>query len=253
MYRNKNNKLLFKPPLPIKELRNEAKKQLEALLISFKAKNKVVTRNKNKIKVKDKTIEQIALTPRGQLHKETIYGKRQQYVAKEEKIGSKFSIEKIKQVAKQSYREALLLRLLEFNGEPKKAFGGKNALSKNPVYIDDAKTITVPEKVKIVNKETNYTIRKDITHELKIEKVIDVGIRKILEERLKEYDGDKKKAFSNLNEKPIWLNKERGICVKRVKINGVSNVEALHYKKDHNGILILDSNGNKQAVGLWLY
>ncbi len=35
----------------------------------------------------------IELTPRGQLHKETVYGKYQYYVNKEEKIGTKFDID----------------------------------------------------------------------------------------------------------------------------------------------------------------
>ena len=35
----------------------------------------------------------------------------------------------------------------------------------------------MPEKVKLVWKEDNYTIRKDISPALKIEKVIDVGIK----------------------------------------------------------------------------
>ncbi|MCD4747600.1 MAG: type II CRISPR RNA-guided endonuclease Cas9, partial [Bacteroidales bacterium] len=250
LHRDKNNKLLFNAPIPVNELRDEAKKHLDSILISFKAKNKVVTRNKNKIKIKGKDTykEKIELTPRGQLHKETVYGKIQQYVSKEEKIGIKFNLEKIKQVAKQSYSEALLMRLAEFDGDPKKAFGGKNAPSKSPIYIDDAKTIKVPEKIKLVWKEDNYTIRKDISHDLKLDKVIDIGIRKILQNRLDEFNGVSKKAFSNLDENPIWLNKEKGISIKRVTISGVSNAEALHYKKDHNGNFILDESGKKQAV-----
>jgi CRISPR-associated endonuclease Csn1 len=250
LHRDKNNKLVFNPPMPLSEFRMQSKTKLENILISFKAKNKVVTRNKNKIKVKGKGKykEKIEFTPRGTLHKETVYGRIERYETKEEKIGTKFNLEKIKQVAKQSYREALLVRLLEFEGDPKKAFGGKNAPSKNPVFIDAAKTIEVPEKVKVVWKEINYTIRKDISPELKLDKVIDVGIRNILQNRLKEFEEDAKKAFTNLEENPIWLNKEKGISIKRVTISGVNNVEALHHKKDHNGNFILDENGNKQAV-----
>ncbi len=250
LHRNEKGKLLFKPPIPINEFRTEAKKHLESILISFKAKNKVVTRNKNKIKVKgkDNYKTKVELTPRGKLHKETVYGKIEQYKTGEEKIGTKFDLAKIKQVAKQLYREALLTRLAEFEGNPKKAFGGKNAPSKRPIYIDEAKTVELPEKVKLVWKEENYTIRKDITPDLKIDKVIDVGIKKILQKRLQEFDGDPKKAFVNLDENPICINKEKGITVKRVTISGVSNAEALHHKKDHNGNLILDENGNKQAV-----
>ena len=259
LYRDKNNKLLFKPPLPLSEFRNESKKHLEKILISFKAKNKVVTRNKNKIKIKgkDNTKTKIELTPRGQLHKETVYGKIGRYKANYEKVGTKFDLAKIKKVAKQSYREALLIRLAEFDGNPEKAFGGKNAPSKNPIPVSnvsvslshaDNSTEFVPEKIKVVWQEDNYTIRKDISPDLKIEKVIDVGVKRILQRRLEGFENKPKEAFSNLDENPIWLNKEKGISIKRVTISGVSNAEALHHKKDHNGNLILDQNGMKQPV-----
>ena len=254
LYRDKNGKLLFIPPMTLGEFRTEAKKHLESILISYKAKNKVVTRNKNYIKGKDEP--QITLTPRGQLHKETIYGKIDRYITKEEKIGSSFDRNKINNVAKQSYREALLARLAEFDNNSKKAFTGKNALNKNPIYIKSIGVTqnrietnnTVPEKVKLVYKEAVYTIRKDITPDLKIDKVIDAGIKRVLQKRIDEFNGDEKKAFSNLDETPIWLNKEKGISIKRVTISGVSNVEALHYKKDHNGKFIEYEDGNKKPV-----
>jgi len=248
LFRNKKGKLIFIPPMPIGKFREESKKHLESILISFKAKNKVVTRNKNKIKGKDKFITKVELTPRGQLHKETIYGKSSKYTTKIEKIGGKFDLDRISLVAKKNYREALLLRLEEFKGDAKKAFTGKNSLSKNPVFVDESKKSTVPEKVKLVFVEDIYTIRKDITPDLKIDKIVDVGVKKVLQNRLNEFGGDAKKAFVNIEENPIWLNKEKGISIKRATITGVNNVEALHYKKDHNGKPILDKNGNKQAV-----
>ena len=83
---------------------------------------------------------------------------------------------------------------------------------------------------------------------MKIDKVVDVQIRKVLEARLKEYNGDSAKAFSNLDENPIWLNKEKGISIKRVTITGISNAVALHSKKDKDGNYILNEDGTKQAV-----
>ena len=248
LYRNDKGKLLFKPPFLLNEFRAEAKKHLENTLISIKAKNKVVTQNINTTKKKSGTNKKIQLTPRGQLHLETVYGSQKQYAVKEEKVGASFTEGVILAVSNQKYRNALLQRLQEFKGDAKKAFTGKNALTKNPIYLDEAKTIAVPEKVKTVILETIYTIRKEITPDLKLDKVIDVGVRRVLEKRLEDFKGDAKKAFSNLDENPIWLNKEKGISIKRVTISGISNAEALHSKKDKNGNLILDKNGNKQAV-----
>ncbi|MGE0567741.1 MAG: type II CRISPR RNA-guided endonuclease Cas9 [Bacteroidia bacterium] len=248
LYRNENGKLLFKPPFEIQEFRIEAKKHLENTLISIKAKNKVVTQNINTTKKKNGTNKKMQLTPRGQLHLETIYGSQKKHEVKEEKVGANFTEEKILTVTNQKYKNALLQRLQEFKGDAKIAFTGKNALIKNPIYINEAKTFAVPEKVKTVVLETTYKIRKEISPDLKLDKVIDVGVRKVLENRLAEFNGDAKKAFGNLEENPIWLNKEKGIAIKRVTISGISNAEALHSKKDKNGKLILDENGNKQAV-----
>ena len=248
LYRDNNGKLKFKPPMPLNELRKEAKKHLEETLVSIKAKNKVVTRNTNKTKTKNGPKQIVQQTPRGQLHLETVYGKIKQYETKEESVNASFDMEKIQTVANKAYREALLKRLQEFNNDPKKAFTGKNTLEKNPLYLDSLHTDKVPSKVKLVSFVDVYTIRKPIDKDLKIDKVVDVQIRKVLEARLKEYNGDSAKAFSNLDENPIWLNKEKGISIKRVTITGISNAVALHSKKDKDGNYILNEDGTKQAV-----
>lgn len=260
LYRDSHGKLRFKPPIPLDEFRAEAKRQLENTLISIKAKNKVVTRNINKAKNSvttettdkngdKKTIKgQLAKTPRGQLHLETVYGYSKKYVTQEEKVNASFSEEKIKTVANKHYREALFARLKQFDGDTKKAFTGKNSPDKNPIWLDVTHIEKVPEKVKTVHFEYIYTIRKEVSPDLKIDKVVDKHIKTILENRLKEFNGDTKKAFSNLDENPIWLNKEKGIAIKRVTITGISNAIALHDKRDKDGNLILDSDGKTQPV-----
>ena len=243
--KNGNKKGSLKFNMPYTNFKNDVKQALNGILISQKANNKVVTKNKNKIKGKDKYQE--TLTPRGSLHKETVYGSSQYYQTQEEKIGTKFDEAKIKQVAKKSYREALLKRLEEFENNPKKAFGGKNRPAKNPVLGENGKPL--PKKVKIQWLEKRYTIRKPIDKDLKVEKIIDKGIKKILQERLDEFEGDKKKAFANLDENPIWFNEEKGIAIKRVTIEGMKNVESLGVKKDHLGNKITDENGKEISSG----
>lgn len=238
---------------PLKNIRAEAKKHLEEVLISHKAKNKVVTKNINKTKVKGGQKSKVELTPRGQLHKETIYGSAKFLQTKEEKVSAKFDFKTINKVQNAQYREALLKRLNEFDGDAKKAFSGKNTISKNPVYLVSEKKDILPETVTLAWFETGFTIRKLVNPEnfkdyKNIEKVIDKKIRDILTDRLKEFNGNAKEAFSDLDKNPIWLNKEKGISIKTVTITGVSNAEALHYKKDHLGKEILDENGNKIPV-----
>ena len=243
LYRDKNNKLRFIPPMPLGEFRVEARRHLENVLISIKAKNKVVTRNVNITCGSDgKTHRTVQLTPRGQLHNETVYGHRRQCIVKEEKVGSAFNKEKINTVSNPQFREVLLRRYAEF-GDAKKAFTGKNSLDKNPIYLNDDHTKQVPQNVKTVTFEEVFTIRKPIDKDLNIDKVVDARIREILQQRLSEYGDDAKKAFANLDENPIWLNRERGIAIKRVTIYGVSNAIALHDRRDMQGNKILKSNG----------
>lgn len=276
LYRDKNGRLRFNPPMPLDEFRAEAKRQLENILVSIKAKNKVVTRNINKAKnnvtseVVDKdghkkTIKgQLTLTPRGQLHNDTIYGRVKQYKTNDEKVGGSFDAAKIATVASKRYRDALAVRLAMFGGDAKKAFTGKNSLDKNPIFLDELHTEHVPSRVKTVTFENVYTIRKDVSYDnfgksgnkkldkdgviKALNKIIDKKTRDILIKRFEEYNFDAQQAFSNLDENPIWLNKEKGIQIKRVTISGVSNAEALHQKHDHHGQLILDKNSQSQPV-----
>lgn len=243
-----NYKKVFKEPIP--NFRKEAKEHLESIFVSHKAKNKVVTRNKNKIKAKKGHKTFIELTPRGQLHKETVYGKYKSPKVKMQRINARFDEEMISKVATKKHRELLMQRLKENDMDSKKAFAGKNALSKNPIFLDKNQTIEIPVEVKTVVYESDFSIRKEVSpdnfkNERQIVKVLDARVRKILLNRFKEHNKDANKAFSNLDENPIWLNKEKGIKVKRVKISGVTNATPLHTKKDHFGNKILDENGNE--------
>ena len=264
LYRDQKGKLRFKPPMP--NFREEAKKHLSSTLVSFKASSKVATWNKNKVKLKNKKEHiQKTLTPRGQLHKETVYGKIKQNVTREVPVNAKLTKELALKVARQVERQALLNRLSEFGDDPKKAFAGKNSINKNPIYLNGGAE-TLSPKVKLVEQEDQFTIRKEINHdnfknEKSLEKIIDVGAKRAMQKRLAEFDGDAKAAFSNLEDNPIWLKEplertewanpekpkrhELGIPLKRVSITGVKNAEVLHSKRGVGGELILDDEGKE--------
>ncbi|MBR5189834.1 MAG: type II CRISPR RNA-guided endonuclease Cas9, partial [Paludibacteraceae bacterium] len=248
LHRASDGHLLFNPPMPLGEFRAEARRHLSDILVSIKAKNKVVTRNVNTTKTKGGVNKKVELTPRGRLHEETIYGRLQEYETSFVKVGAAMTLEQIRLVANAREREALLTRLCEFGGDAKKAFTGKNSLEKNPIYLDAHQTEKLADKVKCVKLVERYTIRKDITPDLKLDKVVDAGVRSVLQHRIDEFGGDAKKAFANLDENPIYLNKEKGIKIKRVAIYGVSNAVALHDKHDKDGRLVLDAEGKKQSV-----
>lgn len=274
LYRDLHGKLRFIPPMPLNEFRAEAKRQLENTLISIKAKNKVVTRNINKAKNNviseiidkegnKKTVKgQLTLTPRGQLHEETVHGVIKRYAPEKVKINAHFGESKIKCVVDKRYKCALLDRFLKYEKDPKRAFAGKNSLDKNPVWLNESHTEKVPNEVVLF--EFVYTKRKEVSYEnfgksgnkkldkegviKALNKIIDKKTRDILIKRFEEYGFDAQTAFSNLTENPIWLNQEKGIAIKRVTITGISNGEPLHDKRDKDGNLILDEKGNKQPV-----
>lgn len=234
---------VFNPPIPLPVFRAEVKDALESTLVSIKAKNKVVTRNVNKSQGQAGQNVQSTLTPRGLLHKEQIYGKRLLCDTTFVSVGSKLTADIIETVAKPAERNALRARLQEYGGDSKKAFAGKNSIDKNPIYIDDMHTIPVPEKVKCVQFKTVFSIRKTIGPDLKLDKVADVKVKALLQTRLDEFLGNANKAFSDLENNPIWLNKEKGIRIKRVTIFENFDLTAIHSKYDKDGKPILDTYG----------
>lgn len=240
--RDGNGHLRFKSPIE-PNFRSEAKRHLEMILVSIKAKNKVVTRNTNTTKSKNGNRKKIQLTPRGALHKETVYGCINILRTKPMTVGSKMTAEEIAKVQNPSYRKALQTRLDAFGGDPKKAFTGKNSLEKNPIWLDEKRSQCVPDTVTIQWYEPQPVIRKLVDKDLKIDKVLDLGVRRLLEDRLNEFGGDAAKAFSNLENNPIWLNREKGIKIKRVTIAENYELKPLHHKHDKDGKMLLDADG----------
>ena len=228
---------VFNPPMPYDELRAEVKDALENILVSHKAKNKVMTRNVNRTKKKGGFNEKVELTPRGALHKESVYGKLLRYETIDVTVNGKMTADIVATVSKKEEREALMARLQANGNDPKKAFAGKNAPAKNPIYLDAAHSRMLPPKVKCTRWAVSYKLRKPVDQNLTISKVVDSRIRKLLEQRIEEFGGDVKTAFQNLDMNPIWLNEEKRIPVRTVTIAENFDLSALHDKRDKNGEL----------------
>lgn len=242
--KDENNKRYFISP--IDNFRTEAKKAIENILVSFKTKNKVVTKNTNKTKIRNGYNHKTQLTPRGQLHKETVYGKSKRIAAKPTKLNSKFPLNQIDLIIDTTQRNLVANHLEKYENNPSIAFNSKT-LKKDPLIFEGDKL----SEVKCY--EEFYTIRKEINPDnfkniKSIEKVVDTKIKQLLIDRLNSFNGNAKQAFSDLDKNPIWQNKNKNIAIKRVTISGVSNVEPLHNKKDHFGRFILNKNGKKEPV-----
>ncbi len=172
------------------------------------------------------------------MHKETVYGSSLRPLNKPIKLNNKFNIETVNLIIDKKEREAVIAHLSKYENNCDVAFSTKT-LKNDPIQlnVEPLKEVKCFEKI--------FTIRKPITPDLKLDKVIDEGVRNALENRLNEFNGNAKEAFSNLEENPIWLNKEKGISIKRVTITGVNVAIPLHYKKDHLGEEITNDNGDK--------
>ncbi|MBO4233785.1 type II CRISPR RNA-guided endonuclease Cas9 [Riemerella anatipestifer] len=241
-----NKKRKFIPPMP--NFREEAKKHIETILVSIKNKNKVYTKNINKTKKKSGHNTKEQLTPRGQLHKETVYGKSKRPMNKPTKINKNFSLEQAQLIINVQEKELVLRHLAQFDNNPAVAFDTKT-LKKMPLLKngEPLKEVLCFEEIFTIRKEivgSNPSSKQIVPDAKSINKIIDKNIQSILKKRLSDFGGNTKEAFSDLDKNPIWLNKEKGICIKRVTITGVSNAEALHHQKDHLGREILDDNGN---------
>ena len=219
-------------PMPLKELRSQFKEHIESALVSIKARNKVVTSNINSTRCKGGINRTTTLTPRGALHKEQVYGLRKVYETYYIPVGPKLTVDAAQNIASSKEKQMILRHLAEYDNNSKKAFATGNLPE------------GFPGKVKCVRFKEVFSIRKNIDASLTIDKVMDSRVRAILKARLDEFGGDQKMAFSNLEENPIWLNEEKQILLKRVTIAESFDLCALHDKRDFNGNLILDKDGN---------
>ena len=238
-HKNGNGKKRFIAPL--KNFRSEAKEHIESILVSFKAKNKVVTKNVNKTKKGEGFNVQKTKTPRGRMHEDTYCGMVKIKSDKKLRLKTSFKLEQLEYIFNPTLKEIIKEHLLKFENNPKIAFSAKTLKNDNIVYKGN-----IVEEVEVF--EDVMVVRKPITGDLKIDRVIDKGVQKVLTKRLKDFGGDKKKAFSDIKSNPIWLNEESGISIKNVRIKfQFQNIKenVLHYKKNHLGEFIYDKSGNK--------
>lgn len=204
----------------LSKFRKDAEHAIASILISFKTGKRISVKNKNSFHFKDEVRNQHPqpFTPRGFLHKATIYGKIK--MRDSIKLTPKFDVADLERVTKPRIRKLVEDRLAAFGNSPKKAF---KDLAKNPIWYDEAKKI--PLTFIPVWRE-QFVVKKDIDVNFKqAEKIVDLGIKRIIEKRLAQYDGNPKEAFKDLMNNPIWLNKEAGIAIRSVRI--IDNQEDL--------------------------
>lgn len=233
-------KARYKPAMPWQNFRHDVKQCLEEILISRKKKNKVLTQTKRKVKIngKLKTVQN-TLTPRGALHKETVFKKIKVPAAKKLEL-SKVKTENEFNLIQHPVIKALVLeRYSQFNGV--KEF--KKDLKKNPILYKEHELSEVS-----VFEET-YAVRKPLSQITKPDKIVDPIIRQAWIERLKKY-GNKDKAVNSLTQDP-FTPKNNAHSIKRVLIaEPVKDLVALHEDENGNPIDFV-ATGNNHHISVF--
>jgi len=252
--------LLTKRPFDTAAIEN----LVSQILISFKSGKKVATLGKRKVKKDGKLItkQEGIIIPRGALSEESVYGKIKRRVNETVKLSSSFT--DVDLIINKTCKALVKQRLKNFDNDPKKAFGG---LTKNPIWIDAAKTQALASVIVSTYKE-EYVIKYPIgTITVKdLPSIVDFGVRKAIQKRLETYNNNPKEAFKDLENKPVWLNEEKKIAIKTVRcFTGLDAVVPVKYndQKDaigfvkpgnnHHIAIYVDKEGKKQehSVTFW--
>jgi CRISPR-associated endonuclease Csn1 len=228
----------------------QAKELISGILVSHRQNNKVVTRAKNTIQKKGGIAEQFTLTPRGALHKESVYGQIERY--EKRALNRKFITKNTIVDKKGKPKEEILIDILK-DGEIEKITdtkiktalteryiaAGRNLtalfkdLEKSPIYTDSAKkkslkyvTITRPEFV--LRYKLNDKFKPDDA-----EYIVDETIKKKVKAHLTLHNNNPKEAF-NFDKNPLWLNENKGVPIKAVRVFTKSS-ELMPLHKNNNG------------------
>jgi CRISPR-associated endonuclease Csn1 len=203
------------------------------ILVSFKAGKRVAAKSVNKIKKGNEVIERrISLTPRGFLHKETIYGQIKQY--EKIKLSTRFNIcDNITNEVKQQQVQAHLSR---FNNDAKKAFNSTELAKFVDVYGYNEVAVYKNEAV------VKYKLNGDFK-EKDIEFIVDKGIQAIIRNHLGKHGNNAKVAFNAVN--TVWMNEVKGIAIKSVRCKtGSDSLQPLHKNELADSIDFVSTRNN---------
>lgn len=182
--------IVSQSPLSVQEVENA----VAGILISFKSGKKVAVTGIRKTgkKGNKKVVQSGIIIPRGALSEESVYGKIR-VIGEKEKI--KYLFQNPGLIVDPHIQSLVEERLKVYGNDPKEALA---SLKKNPLYIDKAQQVKL-ETAACYDEE--YVIKYTVdTNFNKIDKVIDKGIRQILEKRVAKYNGKYKEAFRDVQQ-----------------------------------------------------
>lgn len=97
-----------------------------------------------------------------------------------------------------------------------------------------------------------YTVRYELGINFdKVDSIIDEQVRKLVKQRFENAGNDPRKAFKDLENNPIWWNKEQGIKIVRVKCwANLKNADTLRVNENNEPIAFVKS-GNNHHVAIY--
>jgi len=231
------------------------KDEVEKILVSFKAGKRVATISK--YKATGINNEKGVLVPRGALHEQSVYGKIK-VIDKNKPL--KFLFENPETIINPAIKSVVLERIQAHSGILKTAL---SSLKQSPLYMDKSKTKFLEfadcyKTVSVIKYKIESLTEKDLPD------IVDKQIRKCIEARLKQHNGNAKEAFKTT----VWLNEKKQIPIRTVRLFARPLADALEtVKRDPNGkdigfvipgsnhhiAIYKDANGNFQqhACTLW--
>jgi CRISPR-associated endonuclease Csn1 len=221
----------YKFPQPMPGFVKRAMEMTDRILVSHRQKRKVMSRHTNTLATGHK---QVTFTPRGQLHRESVYGKIKRYEVVE--ITSRFRNWDL--ITHESIKALVMQRLNEANGDPSVAF--KN-YAKNPIWLDAAKEkpllkVTIWKEDFVGKQDLNWFVEDP----KRTKKIIDNKIRELVEKRFEEIKNPKK-AFTE----PLYYDEAKRITILTVRcFTGYSDLIALHDNRD----FVVSGNNHHLAI-----
>lgn len=232
---------------------------VDGILISFKAGKKAASmgkRFKYVNKGKKVVLQKDIVIPRGPLSQESVYGKIKGI---ERNKPVKYLFENPELIFKPYIRDLVNERIAEYGGDAKKALA---SLKKTPIYLDKECKV---ELIYGTCYNDEYVIRYPLSAltEKDVQYIVDDKVREIVAERFKELGS---KAFKDIEENPIYLNEERNIAIKNVRLYAkLSAVEPVKYDEqgapmgfvkpanNHHVAIYIDKDGkpHEHIVTFW--
>ena len=212
-----------KIPLPHPDFREMVLSQLEEMVVSQKARTRLITHKKANFqrrnaagKLEQVKMEKSAPAVRGQLHNETVYGKKfKRYL----KIPVQKAFDNIDVLAVPWQKDKILERISEFDGNLKKA---KSSVKKKKLTDLGGEAM---ESVTIFEEYYRQRVSLSSITPKQIKNIVATDIRQQVEGHLAQYKGDLKEAFSK--EGLLIFNQNRKKPVQKVTVSINAGLRAL--------------------------